>query len=381
MAELELDVNTFAVPGFNQQYRVWQDWLRAHGFYQGESHGHATDDFRQAMIDYQRWSGLSESGDIDMASWAKKSEQEAFYASVAGHPVERNPIDDKVHELYGPAMATYLDDAELGPILRQAAQEGWDQARLQGRMEQTDWWKRSSDTARQWELLKNQDPRTADNQRAQRQTEISNLMGQLGVRHNQMLLANLVEDSLRLGLSREQIQGIVASWGPALGIDAGVRTGQLHATIEDLRAYANSQYQDPAFEELQGQAVRIAKGELTPEGAKAGFAIRAKSFFPFLATSIDGGMTVADYFSEHRSRIAKALEVNVDSIDLMRDKKFWPVTGFVDGKGVQRPMTWYETQRFVNKLPEADQTSQLNQKSAETANYLRNTMLYGKTGS
>lgn len=49
-------------------------------------------------------------------------------------------IDATTRNLYG-HMIWALDEAELGPLLRQAATEGWDEARMKGALFKTNWFK------------------------------------------------------------------------------------------------------------------------------------------------------------------------------------------------------------------------------------------------
>ncbi|MDQ3223726.1 MAG: hypothetical protein M3Q75_09700, partial [Gemmatimonadota bacterium] len=66
-------------------------------------------------------------------------------------------LEEKVRELY-PFLVIYLNEAEIGPILRQAAEESWSAARLEGAVQGTQWWANHNDAQRKWEYLKATNP-------------------------------------------------------------------------------------------------------------------------------------------------------------------------------------------------------------------------------
>ncbi len=97
-----------------------------------------------------------------------------------GLPPAREEIARYVRETYG-HMAWAIDHPEIGPILRQAAEDDWSPARLRGAINQTDWWSRTADAQRQWQALEGEDPAEATRQINQRAEEVSGRLEDLGI--------------------------------------------------------------------------------------------------------------------------------------------------------------------------------------------------------
>lgn len=97
-----------------------------------------------------------------------------------GLPPAREEIARYVRETYG-HMAWAIDHPEIGPILRQAAEDDWSPARLRGAINQTDWWSRTADAQRQWQALEGEDPAEATRQINQRAEEVAGRLEDLGV--------------------------------------------------------------------------------------------------------------------------------------------------------------------------------------------------------
>ena len=70
-------------------------------------------------------------------------------------------VVDKAYDLY-PNIAVWLDHPELGPIIREAAEEGLSRQRLQAKVWETSWWADTTEKIREWEQLRNTDANEAD---------------------------------------------------------------------------------------------------------------------------------------------------------------------------------------------------------------------------
>lgn len=295
-------------------------------------------------------------------------------APEPGINIFEDPVDAKVRQMYGPGMAVYLSNPELGPILRRAAQEGWDTGRLTGGLQQTDWWKRTGEAARQWELKLVENPADAELDRQRRRTHITELAGRLGVNTWAEVTNRVAEDSLRLGMSDDEIVDVLTGLATYAPGGASDHEGQIGATVTALRHAASTYFLSPPESELLEQAKRIVTGGLDLEGALGNYRQQAKANFAYLAPEIDKGVTLEDYFAETRRRIAATLETDVSSVDLMNDRRFTPILQTAGADGKPRGMTWGETSEYLLKNY-GDGTRQMQQGAAEAAGLLRKTFL------
>lgn len=121
--------------------------------------------------------------------------------------VSEEELDNLIRELY-PAMAAWIDHPEVGPILEQAAKENWSPIRLQNAIQETEWWKTTSDAMRQWDALEESNPGEAA---ARVQAKAHELWRMLvidyGIRDVPWdVLESLARNALRQGWNEAQLQ-------------------------------------------------------------------------------------------------------------------------------------------------------------------------------
>lgn len=367
-APIPSPVDRYAPPP--DQVKKYQTFLHGAGLYTGPIDGKWNDATWQALVTFQEKHGLSASGEIDAGT--------SRAMVPASHTL--SPVDQQVYELYGPGLAAYLDDPSLGPVLRQLATNRTPSTdpRFRGAIEATAWWKSMADSSRKWEALGIEDPATANQQRKERLGQVQDLAARLGLQATPALLGEVAEDSLKYGWTdpvsggpNAQVQKMLVSLG-TYDPKAPGGMGDIGTQVSALREQARAYFLQPTDAELLDQAKRIKAGLTTEDAVITTFKNQAKSNHPYLGQSIDAGQTVADYFTDTKTKIAQMLEVPVDSIDLMNDRRWWPVIGFgktssdksaADGK----PMTTSEMIQYVNGQPGADKTERLRSGAANLA--------------
>ena len=115
-------------------------------------------------------------------------------------------------------VAAFLTDPELGPILRKAAAEGWDNTRLMGALQQTKFWRTKGDTERKWIILNRLDNATARRQVEQQAQSIWDLARQTGLDPSGLQVHDLAVNALKFGWTgneiREQVFNVVTRGKP-----------------------------------------------------------------------------------------------------------------------------------------------------------------------
>lgn len=275
---------------------------------------------------------------------------------------------------YGYAAA-YLDDPELGPLLKQAAREGWDSNRLTGAVTGTNWWKTHSATARQWDQLKSSDPATAGAQLESRKNDIATQASKLGINIDPSRLDQLAEMSLRSAWNTTQLTQAIAAeskYNPVQG-------GDLGALTTEVKKAASNYFVPVSDESAFGYAQQIAAGTLTTDGVNQMFQIQAKGRFPTIADLIDKGITPGQFFEPYKQMISSELEISPDQIDLVKNPQYNPILDYADtGSANRRVMTMSEAQRYARSLPGWDSTSGAKKAAADLSSYLGN--VFGKVG-
>lgn len=126
-------------------------------------------------------------------------------APVAVPTVKPGNVDAMVRQMYGD-VAAFLHDPELGPILRKAATEGWDNGRLQGAISQTKWWKNSSDPSRKWQVLNTLDHGEAKRQVDAQSQAVTDIARTEGLTLSPLQVHDLAVNALKFGWTSGQVR-------------------------------------------------------------------------------------------------------------------------------------------------------------------------------
>lgn len=219
-----------------------------------------------------------------------------------------------VQKYYGDYMMHFVNDPEVGPLIIQAAQNGYDANRLRGMLSNTKWWKSTSQSARTWEQGMAEDPASANQQIDQVKANIHDQAETLGIALDDKRLTQIATDSLRFGWDATQIMDTLAQQ------PKGDAKGTIDVTTQAIKALAKSYMLPLGDSAAFDWAMRIAKGEMSMDTVKFLLGEQAKSRFPALATVIDQGGTPADYFAPYKHIAAQTLELPETSIDFTQGK-------------------------------------------------------------
>lgn len=339
--------------------------------------------------------------------WTGPQIREFMFAKAATGAKTTGALDANVAQNYG-YLAAFLDEPQVGDLLRRAAREGWTEQRLEVELRKTDWWKTTSEATRRWDALKEQSPEDAQSQSQNRVAEISAMAQQFGIRIDSTRLEQIAEDSMRYGWSQTQIKNAVTreyefgggtqpsedpmtdpqirkrGRGPAgrAGVGAnevptpeGNEFGVAGQTIRQIKEMAGQYLVPISPQMLERWTEQIIRGETDMEGFNGYLVEQAKSLFPGMANALDRGVTVAQYADPYKQIIARELELNPESIDL-NDPKYRKVLDQVDDKGNRVSMTLSEAAEYVRTQPEWQQTRGANEKGSALTEALLQT--FGK---
>lgn len=214
-------------------------------------------------------------------------------------------------------FASYLNDPEWGPIIRQAATDGRDEAWLEGQLSQTNKWKTTSDTARQFDFTATTDPATAQAQIQQSLFSIRAYARSNGIVLDDNTLNQLATANARLGWSADEMHAMV---GAHFTYVSGQAEGAAGADVASFKKIA-SDYGVPVSDAtLGGFVTAVVQGNATPDDFTSWITATAKTMYPTIAKQLDGGLTTTQLFDPYRQQAAKTLGITPDSIDLSDPK-------------------------------------------------------------
>lgn len=293
----------------------------------------------------------------------------AFLNYVGAGARADEAIKDWVREHYG-AMGAYLDHPEIGPLLLRSAKEGWAPERLQAELGATQFWKTTSASQREWDLLNTTDPASAKAKVDQLKAQINTLLGQQGVaeQFTDQRVTDLATQLLRNGAQADQIPKAVLA---EVGYSPTMAAGKLGDTMNTVGAKAE-QFVVPISDQAKFEwAKKIEMGTATQEGLDDYLRQVAKGQYATLAEGIDRGFTVKQLLDPQIQQTAQLLEVDPETIDL-RDPKWAQIIQYNDGQ-TTRLATLSEAAKLVKSTADYRQTATANREAATLAENLAKT--------
>jgi len=313
---------------------------------------------------------------VPVWEWPKNNVQAgSIYANPTPNPL-LNPDAQATESMtasvfaskYGYAAA-FLDHPEVGPILKNAAANGWGEAELYGAISQTGWWKSSSDNARSWEMLVNEDPATANRVAAEVAANIQNRARTLGIQLSPDQIASMARSAAQHGWTESQVIDRLigqANWSSLSG-------GDLTAMRDDVKAKAGEYLVNVSDATAQKYAARMASGELTLQGVESIMQKQAKARFSWMSSEIDQGITPSMYMDPIRQTIASELEIAPEGVNLMDGK--WMGMVEVEGEdGQLRAASQREAQLAARKDERWKSTSKAQDATARTIQFVQQAM-------
>lgn len=286
--------------------------------------------------------------------------------------------------VYGSVAALAASVPDIARVIKQAIDLGIDpgtqagQQRFQAMLENTAWWKKTSDSQRSNELLKKTNPGQYRQVRQQTIDYLKNVAGELGVEEGDQRLFIIAERAMSLGWSKDEMKRYLAADIKIVGGVAGGKPGMAAVTVDQLKEQA-AQYLVPMSDAtLQTWTQQVLKGQVPLEAFGSYLKEQAKSLFPGLKTAIDSGVTVAQYVSPYRELAAQTLEINPNEINFLDPK--WSSALFQQGKdGSRTSMSLADWQISLRKRPEFAKTRGAIDQAANFATSLATT--FGKIAS
>lgn len=278
--------------------------------------------------------------------------------------LDADPTSEGAVEGYG-WMRAILQDPELNKLLDDASLGNWTEAKLEAEIRETAWWQKTEPTVRNWQATNGADPALAKQQIDQMAPTITRMASVYGVSITDEQARSIAENSLKFGWDEQGVRNAVL--GEASLNPNSTPVGTIGADMGSIKASAASYFMNLSDSQAQSMALRIAKGEITPEGLGVMFANNAKARFSWLAPELDSGFTLAEVFDGHVNQIAQTLEMDPQQVDFAHDSRWLSV---LEVPGEKRSMTVSEAARFARNQNEYQYTDDARGKAFSMAQYL-----------
>lgn len=279
--------------------------------------------------------------------------------------------DAEILERY-PQLSGFLNHPELGPLLRKAADEGWDTQRLQGGVYDTQWFKSNWANSRQLELLKSTDPAEWQVRTDEAKFNVRSLLSRLGIawgQHSPGMLDELTTEWMRRGQDDWYLFSEISRRvrdNPALVSGSG----SIAAKVSEYREMAANyllQYDDDA---LTSMAMREWAQQEDAQAIEQQFRAQAIKRYAHLAEQLERGMTVRQIMQPMVNTVAQTLEMSADQIDLNQGR-WQAIVNYQDpNDNKTRTMSISEAERFARQQKEFEFTQTARDESYTMAHDL-----------
>ena len=267
---------------------------------------------------------------------------------VVQEPVADAPVpadwEQAAMEQYGGYWAIFQNNPELKKLLIDATSNSWAPDKFQYEIEQTDWWKTTTEAARVFDTEEATDPATVQTKIDNRVATINDYALQFGVRVSSETAAELARDSLRGGWSEQILQTAITN--EATKSTAGVSQLRAGYIGQQIRSSANSYGIRLGDTELNSWVQKWASGAESKESVEAAMREWSKVLYPSISTYIDEGRTFQDIVSPYKSLAAGLLELDAEQIDFT-EPKWLAAISKEDKAGDQKLMSATEWQREI----------------------------------
>jgi len=237
--------------------------------------------------------------------------------SVADAPTEAEVkmTPEELAASYGWAYGFLNGNKELRGLFKQAVDGTWSAEKFQAELRDTSWWKKTSDTARQAQVLEKTDPATWQAQQLAVTTQVQQLAAQVGAAIPQSKLKGIVDSVLRTGMDENQIRDVL---GQYVGFTKdGTLKGEAGMHEFTMKQYAAQMGVEIGDQAIKNQAQLVVRKMATSQDFESQIREQAKSAFPGYGEQIDAGMTMKDIATPYQQLMSKELELPDSPLGLM----------------------------------------------------------------
>lgn len=236
-------------------------------------------------------------------------------------PPEMVAAVDYVRTNY-PEVAGFLEIPGIAEVLLNAAREEWPPGKLEAALHATDYWKRTTESQRRWDMVRITDPATAQRQFMLTAQHVQQMRQRLGVDISEETFTQIASDATRGTWSDDTLRiALVGAWQAG-----GYRTvagGDLGATISDVRKLASEYGVTLSDGTVFENARRLAEGSMDELGMQDYVRQQAVSRYnrnEALVQALGRGVTTKQFADPYLQVAAKELNMNPENMSLMDSK-------------------------------------------------------------
>ena len=247
--------------------------------------------------------------------------------------------DDKkdAKSKYGFAQQFLNSNKEIRDLVNAAVKNDYTLDRFEYELRATKWYRKRTDSARDWEVMLKTQPKEAARLKAEKRQDISMAAQSIGTSLSRRELNTLAEKAIRRAWDADEIRFRVGrKWEYSDDAEDGGVAFQAHQQLTEMAR----QYGVPmGARQLETWSRRVGQGVDSVDGFRDYIVSQAKGKYTAVAGDLDRGLTMDELFDPYRQEAARTLGVNPQTIDVT-DNKYSNVFSYqAPGETNRRAMT------------------------------------------
>lgn len=224
-------------------------------------------------------------------------------------PEEVKMTPQELAASYGWAYGFLNGNKDLKKKFEQAVKETWSPEKFQAEIRDTDWWKKTSDSARKAELMKSTDPATYTASVNATTIKVQQLASEIGAAIPQSKLKGIVESVMRTGIDQDEdaMRNILGQY--VTFTKDGTLNGEAGMHEYTMKQYASKMGVKMNDQAIKNQAQLVVRKMATTQDYESQVRKQAISAFPGFQDQIEAGATMEDIASPYQQMMTKELEL------------------------------------------------------------------------
>jgi len=255
---------------------------------------------------------------------------------------------------YGWAYGFMNSNSTLKGLFKTAVSETWTPEKFQAELRNTKWWKETSDTRRQAQVMKSTDPATWDASIQAQEIKIQQLAAEMGAAVPASKLKKIAQNAIEGGMDEDLLRNALAQY--VTFSKDGTLKGEAGMHEYTMKEYAYNNGIQMSDQAIKNQAQLVVKKVATTQDFQSEIRDMAKSAYPSYADAIDAGSTVRDIAAPYIQTMAGELDLPDNSIDV-NDPLIKSALNGLDASGKPAGLTLSDCQAQLRNDPRWAQTT------------------------
>lgn len=254
---------------------------------------------------------------------------------------------------YGWSYAFLNSIPGVKDVFNKAVAGSWTPEKFQAALRDTDWFKKTSDTARQAQLQKATDPSTYNASIDAAKIQVQQLASQIGAAVPVSQLGKIAESVVTTGMDEDALRNVLGQY--VTFTKEGTMNGEAGMHVHTMRQFAYANGVNISDDALKNQAALVVRKLATTQDFEDQIRQQAKSSYPGYSDQIDAGQNMQDIANPYIQMMSNEWGIPASSIDLQNQTLRSALNGLnKDGKPTGKNMLDFQTQ--LRNDPRYDQT-------------------------